>query len=440
MHDVLKKFFVELPMTKSFQDGGFIYATEHQDTGAIFILRKHEDEFQVNGHNEGEIYNLGTAKSESEAHVKLQLAMAHYAKAHLEKAEKVPNGDGPHDISEDVEETEKDKKEKAKKIKAEDMVPRYAKNDEEDSLQKNAKWHSFDHMEKPANKPSHEEMKEADDYHHNRAIHVHAHLAHEAQEKQNQPKEEYHHEMRNLHQKYLGAGKHDKKFMAAAKEKHNEIDAHIEKCELNKSESKKKEFNLEKAEEHPDTLPKHTIASHELELHTDNTPKTHAHKEAMFSAMKKKHEKGQFDRHKALKGLYQVSHAAAKDYHKEHGTPGDKHSHTFTPADKKIHAHHMLNEFHHAMKNGELDHLGKHESDMEKVFAHYAFGDALDPALEKKYEGFKAVEASAARSGAANPAAVAAKIGMEKYGKKKFEAAAHAGKKMKKKEKSKKAK
>ena len=50
--------------------------------------------------------------------------------------------------------------------------------------------------------------------------------------------------------------------------------------------------------------------------------------------------------------------------------------------------------------------------------------------LEKKYEGFKAVEASAAKSGASDPAAVAAAVGMKKYGKKRFEEAAHAGKKM----------
>lgn len=47
------------------------------------------------------------------------------------------------------------------------------------------------------------------------------------------------------------------------------------------------------------------------------------------------------------------------------------------------------------------------------------------------YEGFKAVEASAAKSGARNPGAVAAAIGRKKYGKKKFQAAAAKGKKMK---------
>jgi hypothetical protein len=46
------------------------------------------------------------------------------------------------------------------------------------------------------------------------------------------------------------------------------------------------------------------------------------------------------------------------------------------------------------------------------------------------YEGFKAVEASAAKSGARNPAAVAAAVGRKKYGAKKFNKAASSGKKM----------
>lgn len=46
------------------------------------------------------------------------------------------------------------------------------------------------------------------------------------------------------------------------------------------------------------------------------------------------------------------------------------------------------------------------------------------------YMGFKAVEESAAKSGAKDPAAVAAAAGMKKYGKKKMEEAAHSGKKM----------
>lgn len=55
-----------------------------------------------------------------------------------------------------------------------------------------------------------------------------------------------------------------------------------------------------------------------------------------------------------------------------------------------------------------------------------------DEAMKKKYEGFKAVEASAAKSGATDPAAVAAAIGRKKYGKKAFQHAAAEGKKMKK--------
>jgi hypothetical protein len=42
---------------------------------------------------------------------------------------------------------------------------------------------------------------------------------------------------------------------------------------------------------------------------------------------------------------------------------------------------------------------------------------------------FKAVEKAAVKSGAANPAAVAAKAGMNKYGKEKMEKMAQAGKK-----------
>lgn len=49
--------------------------------------------------------------------------------------------------------------------------------------------------------------------------------------------------------------------------------------------------------------------------------------------------------------------------------------------------------------------------------------------MEKKHVGFKAVEESAAKSGASDPAAVAAAVGMKKYGKKNFEEHAHEGKK-----------
>lgn len=52
--------------------------------------------------------------------------------------------------------------------------------------------------------------------------------------------------------------------------------------------------------------------------------------------------------------------------------------------------------------------------------------------LAKKYEGFEAVKESAAKSGASDPAAVAAAVGMKKYGKKRFEEHAHEGKKFKK--------
>ena len=50
--------------------------------------------------------------------------------------------------------------------------------------------------------------------------------------------------------------------------------------------------------------------------------------------------------------------------------------------------------------------------------------------IEEKYMGFKAVEKAAKKGGAKDPAAVAASIGREKYGKKKFQKAAAAGKKL----------
>ncbi len=55
---------------------------------------------------------------------------------------------------------------------------------------------------------------------------------------------------------------------------------------------------------------------------------------------------------------------------------------------------------------------------------------AKSEVLEKKYEGFKAVEESAAKSGASDPGAVAAAIGRKKYGKEAFQHAAAEGHKM----------
>lgn len=46
------------------------------------------------------------------------------------------------------------------------------------------------------------------------------------------------------------------------------------------------------------------------------------------------------------------------------------------------------------------------------------------------YEGFEKVKASAAKSGASDPGAVAAAIGRKKYGKAAFQKAASKGKKM----------
>jgi hypothetical protein len=49
--------------------------------------------------------------------------------------------------------------------------------------------------------------------------------------------------------------------------------------------------------------------------------------------------------------------------------------------------------------------------------------------VDEKYMGFEKVKAAVAAKGASNPAALAAYIGRKKYGKKKFQAMAVAGKK-----------
>lgn len=83
----------------------------------------------------------------------------------------------------------------------------------------------------------------------------------------------------------------------------------------------------------------------------------------------------------------------------------------------------------------------KHKEAQEKEAVGSEASDAPEagshqdgrPNLEKKYEGFKAVEESAKESGASDPAAVAAAAGRKKYGKEAFQHAAAAGKKMGKK-------
>lgn len=127
----LEKYFIELPLTKSFQENGLTYAAEHESTGAIFILRKHEDHVHIDGHFGGKVYELGAEKSEAAAQAKLDEVMATYAEAHMEKAEpkkdkKVPNGGEMSDASE-VLDISDEKKEKAqrKAIDHKDMVPVY---------------------------------------------------------------------------------------------------------------------------------------------------------------------------------------------------------------------------------------------------------------------------------------------------------------------------
>lgn len=67
----------------------------------------------------------------------------------------------------------------------------------------------------------------------------------------------------------------------------------------------------------------------------------------------------------------------------------------------------------------------------EELYKQSTLAKAEKP-IEKKYEGFKAVENSAAKSGASDPAAVAASVGRKKYGKEAFQEAAASGHKMKK--------
>ncbi len=69
---------------------------------------------------------------------------------------------------------------------------------------------------------------------------------------------------------------------------------------------------------------------------------------------------------------------------------------------------------------------------MEPTQAHL-IGQSQDNMKAKLGSGtrFKAVEKSAAKSGASNPAAVAAAVGIKKYGKKRMEEMASAGRKKK---------
>lgn len=66
----------------------------------------------------------------------------------------------------------------------------------------------------------------------------------------------------------------------------------------------------------------------------------------------------------------------------------------------------------------------------ESVEAKGSILEGVEAKLSEKYMGFKAVEKSAKKGGAENPAAVAASIGRKKYGKEKFQKAAAASKKM----------
>jgi hypothetical protein len=118
-------------LTKSFQENGLTYAAEHESTGAIFILRKHEGSILIDGHFGGKVYGLGAEKSEAAAQEKLNEVMAAYAEAHMEKAEpkenkKIPNGGELSDASEVLDIDDKKKEESERKaIDHKDMVPVY---------------------------------------------------------------------------------------------------------------------------------------------------------------------------------------------------------------------------------------------------------------------------------------------------------------------------
>ncbi len=68
-----------------------------------------------------------------------------------------------------------------------------------------------------------------------------------------------------------------------------------------------------------------------------------------------------------------------------------------------------------------------HEAIAEKVA--FVLDNLRQSVAEELFgESFKEVEASARKSGASNPAAVAASVGFKKYGKRRMEKAAHEGK------------
>lgn len=142
------------------------------------------------------------------------------------------------------------------------------------------------------------------------------------------------------------------------------------------------------------------------------------------------------------KPIYEkANHEGHKEFSpKDHKDAHDKHMEISSPIrmqmegpmdpkderskEEKDKAHMEL--YHHARahENEAREHLHmsakKEDKEMEKCYG---------PSMSKGYEGFKAVEESAKEGGAKDPAAVAAAVGMKKYGKGKMEEMAHEGKK-----------
>jgi hypothetical protein len=146
-------------------------------------------------------------------------------------------------------------------------------------------------------------------------------------------------------------------------------------------------------------------------------------------------ELGEKVEHDVEEHMQENKEAEAQEGHKPMAKPGDKmEGSTESNVIPRLIGSAKLSKFmehmHSKRKNAQAqgqEAVGQPASDAPAPRSHQ------DGQMNKKYEGFKAVEASAAKSGASDPAAVAAAAGREKYGKEAFQHAAAAGKKMGKK-------
>jgi hypothetical protein len=81
--------------------------------------------------------------------------------------------------------------------------------------------------------------------------------------------------------------------------------------------------------------------------------------------------------------------------------------------------------------NGDDVYKGKtKKTDKYKVQSDGVYEESEEDELDEKYMGFHALKGHLTQTGAKSPAALAAWIGREKYGKEKFQAAAAKGKKL----------